>query len=198
MDRRKRLDLAKQQRMFPRLIATIADAKSMTGTRPDRGARAFAAGLPDAWEDHPWGETVYKVGKKVFVFFGMLDDDAGLHLTVKLRDSHEEAMAFEWVVPAGYGLDRGGWVSCTVAGRRTARDDHRMDRGELPDHRAEEARRAALILDPIDGPLIPVGDPQRPIGRADLALVLPIRQSESARPAAWSPGQSPRSRSRRL
>jgi len=78
------------------------------------GARAFAAGLPEAWEDHPWGESVYKVGKKVFVFFGMLEADSGLRLTVKLRDSHEEAMAFEWVVPARYGLDRGGWVTCVA------------------------------------------------------------------------------------
>ena len=76
--------------------------------------RAFAASLPEAWEDHPWGESVYKVGKKVFVFFGILETDAGLRLTVKLRDSHEEAMAFEWVVPAGYGLDRGGWVTCVA------------------------------------------------------------------------------------
>jgi predicted DNA-binding protein (MmcQ/YjbR family) len=72
--------------------------------------RAFAASLPDAWEDHPWGESVYKVGKKVFVFLGVGDDG---HLTVKLRDRHEEAMSFEWVKPSGYGLDRGGWVSCT-------------------------------------------------------------------------------------
>jgi predicted DNA-binding protein (MmcQ/YjbR family) len=76
--------------------------------------RAFAAGLPEAWEDHPWGESVYKVGKKVFVFFGVLGTDAGLRFTVKLRDSHEEALAFEWVVPAGYGLDRGGWVTCAA------------------------------------------------------------------------------------
>jgi predicted DNA-binding protein (MmcQ/YjbR family) len=76
--------------------------------------RDFAAGLPEAWVDHPWGETVYKVGKKVFVFFGMLDTDVVLRFTVKLRDSHEEAMAFEWVVPAGYGLDRGGWVSAVA------------------------------------------------------------------------------------
>jgi predicted DNA-binding protein (MmcQ/YjbR family) len=74
-------------------------------------ARAFAAGLPEAWEDHPWGESVYKVGKKVFVFFGMLEDHAGLRFTVKLRDSHEEAMSMAWVVPSGYGLDRGGWVT---------------------------------------------------------------------------------------
>lgn len=73
--------------------------------------RSFASGLPEAWEDHPWGETVFKVGKKVFVFLGVAD--AG-HLTVKLRDSHEEAMSFAWVNPSGYGLDRGGWVSCTI------------------------------------------------------------------------------------
>jgi len=75
---------------------------------------AFAAGLPEAWEDHPWGESVFKVGKKVFVFFGVLETDPGLRLTVKLRDSHEEAMAFAGVVPAGYGLDRGGWVTCVA------------------------------------------------------------------------------------
>ena len=75
---------------------------------------AFALSLPEAWEDHPWGESVAKVGKKVFAFFGILEADDGLRFTVKLRDSHEEAMAFEWVVPAGYGLDRGGWVSAVA------------------------------------------------------------------------------------
>jgi predicted DNA-binding protein (MmcQ/YjbR family) len=40
--------------------------------------RAFAASLPEAWEDHPWGESVYKVGKRVFVFFGVLESDPGL------------------------------------------------------------------------------------------------------------------------
>jgi len=75
---------------------------------------AFAAGLPEAWEDHPWGETVFKVGKKVFVFFGILQHDIGLRFTVKLRDSHEEAMSFEWVEAAGYGLGRSGWVTCVA------------------------------------------------------------------------------------
>jgi len=73
--------------------------------------RAFAAGLPGGWEDHPWGESVFKVGKKVFVFFGVGDEG---HLTVKLRDHRDEAMAFDWVKPSGYGLDRGGWVSCAL------------------------------------------------------------------------------------
>ena len=84
-------------------MTTLADA-----------AHACAAGLPGAWEDHPWGESVFKVGKKVFVFFGIPDPNEPLRLTVKLHDSHEDALAFEWVQPSRYGLARAGWVTCTV------------------------------------------------------------------------------------
>jgi predicted DNA-binding protein (MmcQ/YjbR family) len=75
--------------------------------------RALAAALPDAWEDHPWGESVFKVGKKVFIFFGMLEPGEPLRFTVKLPTSGSQALAMPWVVPAGYGLDRGGWVTAT-------------------------------------------------------------------------------------
>ena len=54
--------------------------------------RAFAFALPEAWEDHPWGESVAKVGKKVFVFMGMGETDGTAHFTVKLPDSHQEAL----------------------------------------------------------------------------------------------------------
>lgn len=73
--------------------------------------RRFAATLPDAWEDHPWGETAYKVGRKVFVYLSVGET---FHLTLKLRDRHDEALAFPWVTPARYGLDRGGWVTCAL------------------------------------------------------------------------------------
>jgi predicted DNA-binding protein (MmcQ/YjbR family) len=77
--------------------------------------RDFAFGLPDAWEDHPWGESVAKVGKKVFVFFGAdADDDptdGPVHLSVKLPESQDEALALPFTEPTGYGLDRGGWVT---------------------------------------------------------------------------------------
>ena len=37
--------------------------------------REFALTLPGAWDDHPWGETVIKVKKKIFVFLG--EDGSG-------------------------------------------------------------------------------------------------------------------------
>jgi predicted DNA-binding protein (MmcQ/YjbR family) len=68
----------------------------------------FALGMPGAWEDHPWGETVVRVNKKVFVFFGM-DDQLGL--SAKLPDSREAALTMPFAKPTGYGLGRGGWVT---------------------------------------------------------------------------------------
>jgi predicted DNA-binding protein (MmcQ/YjbR family) len=73
--------------------------------------RAFAFSLPEAWEDHPWGESVAKVGKKVFVFFGSdQPPDGGCWLGVKLPESKEDALALPFTKLMGYGLDRGGWV----------------------------------------------------------------------------------------
>jgi predicted DNA-binding protein (MmcQ/YjbR family) len=71
----------------------------------------FALSLPEAWEDHPWGESVAKVGKKVFVFFGDAAAGRARSFTVKLRDSHEEAGAMGWTADPGYGLGRGGWLT---------------------------------------------------------------------------------------
>jgi predicted DNA-binding protein (MmcQ/YjbR family) len=53
---------------------------------------------------------VVKVGKKVFVFLGM-EDMPELLMTVKLRDSHDQALAVPGAEPAGYGLGRSGWVT---------------------------------------------------------------------------------------
>ena len=71
----------------------------------------FALGLPGAWEDHPWDEVVAKVGKKVFAFFGQPDGEWGPGMTVKLRESHGEALGVPGVEPSAYGLGKSGWVS---------------------------------------------------------------------------------------
>lgn len=70
--------------------------------------RAYALSLPEAWLDHPWGEDVVKVGKKVFVFFGRRS--AQLQVGVKLPKSLLYARSRKFVHPFGYNMDRHGWV----------------------------------------------------------------------------------------
>ena len=72
----------------------------------------FALGLPGAYEDHPWGDTVVKVGKKIFVFVGETRE-GGLGLSVKLPQSSEDALELPFVEPTGYGLGKAGWVSAS-------------------------------------------------------------------------------------
>jgi predicted DNA-binding protein (MmcQ/YjbR family) len=90
-------------------LAFVASLKR-TGT----ALKKYAAGFPEAWEDHPWGETVYKVGKKIFVFFGT-EDPENVGLTVKLPDSGEFALTFPFTSVPGYGLGKAGWVSASFA-----------------------------------------------------------------------------------
>ncbi len=73
---------------------------------------AHALSHPGAWEDHPWGERVAKVGKKVFLFFGH-DNRGGRSLTlaVKLPRSGVVALDRPECSPTGYGLGKSGWVS---------------------------------------------------------------------------------------
>ena len=73
--------------------------------------RSFAFALPEAWEDHPWGESVAKVGKKVFVFFGTTDGDEPFGFSVKLPISNDEALSMPFTEPTGYGLESGHWVT---------------------------------------------------------------------------------------
>jgi predicted DNA-binding protein (MmcQ/YjbR family) len=70
--------------------------------------RRFALSLPEAFEDHPWGESVAKVRGKIFVFLG---EDGSKRITVKLVESHEHALAIEGAAPTGYGLGKAGWVT---------------------------------------------------------------------------------------
>jgi predicted DNA-binding protein (MmcQ/YjbR family) len=70
---------------------------------------AFALSLPEAYEDQPWEEdTVAKVRKKIFVFFG---GPASKRMTVKLAESHAHALAIDGAEPSAYGLGKSGWVT---------------------------------------------------------------------------------------
>jgi predicted DNA-binding protein (MmcQ/YjbR family) len=104
----------------------------------------FALGLPEAWEDHPWGESVAKVGKKVFVFFGVPEAGDDRRFTVKLRESHDEASAMGWTADPGYGLGRGGWLTVN------APEDAPMDLLQawiLESYRAVAPKRLVAVLD---------------------------------------------------
>jgi len=79
-----------------------------------RELRAFAMGLPGATEDFPWGDRVAKVNGKVFVFLGLDPVPGGpIGLSVKLPDSHEEALDLPFTKPTAYGLGKSGWVTAT-------------------------------------------------------------------------------------
>jgi predicted DNA-binding protein (MmcQ/YjbR family) len=73
--------------------------------------RVFATGLPDAYEDFPWGELVVKINGKVFVFLGGDQAHPPPGMSVKLRESHDQALDAAGASPTGYGLGRAGWVS---------------------------------------------------------------------------------------
>ena len=75
----------------------------------------FALGLPGAYEDHPWEETVVKVNKKIFVFLGSEESPSWPSVTVKLGASHEEALGVQGAEPTGYGLGRSGWVTVPLS-----------------------------------------------------------------------------------
>jgi predicted DNA-binding protein (MmcQ/YjbR family) len=70
----------------------------------------FALSLPEAWPDSPWGDSVVKVGKKIFLFVSSPGADRP-GITVKLPESRDHGMSFTGAVPTGYGLGKHGWVS---------------------------------------------------------------------------------------
>ena len=90
--------------------------KSSAAVHPDEHAlRAFAMTFPEAHEDHPWGESAFKVKGKVFLFVNV--DARGLSASMKLPQSNERALAMPFAEPTGYGLGKSGWVTCKFAPR---------------------------------------------------------------------------------
>ena len=70
---------------------------------------AKALSYPGAHEDHPWGETVAKVAKKVFLF--SFQDETRWSASFKLPESRGAALVLPFAEPTGYGLGAHGWVS---------------------------------------------------------------------------------------
>ena len=87
--------------------------------KPPRSSNAFdrlkaaALAYPEAWEDHPWGETVIKVRGKIFLF--LFESEEGLKISLKLPRSREFALEYPFTKPTGYGLGKPGWVTASFA-----------------------------------------------------------------------------------
>ena len=107
------VDVAKQRRTRALILGSV----NLSGVARVRDARTklldHALSLPGAWLDHPWGEDVAKIGKKVFVFFGINGPELGLG--VKLPRSLLFARTQPFVKRFGYGLDASGWVATRFA-----------------------------------------------------------------------------------
>jgi predicted DNA-binding protein (MmcQ/YjbR family) len=74
-----------------------------------------AVSLPGAYEDHPWGENVFKVNRKIFVFMGLhTDQPTELSFTVKLPHSYSDALNFSFCRVPGYNLGKSGWVQIKI------------------------------------------------------------------------------------
>jgi predicted DNA-binding protein (MmcQ/YjbR family) len=66
---------------------------------------------PDAWEDHPWGDTVFKIKDKVFAFLGHRHAPS---VTVKAPpDELEILLAASFIKRSRY-IGRYGWVTVTI------------------------------------------------------------------------------------
>lgn len=76
--------------------------------------RAHGLSLPETVEAFPWGESVLKVRKKVFVFLGQAQGER-LGLSVKLPETAEDVLCMPFATPTGYGLGRAKWVSLSFA-----------------------------------------------------------------------------------
>ncbi|HEV3085826.1 MAG TPA: MmcQ/YjbR family DNA-binding protein [Candidatus Elarobacter sp.] len=79
----------------------------MSKKKVDPSAKVLAHALtfPGAWKDDPWGDSVVKVGKKIFAFVGEET------VTLKLTEAHEAAMSVPGAKPTAYGLGKAGWVT---------------------------------------------------------------------------------------
>jgi predicted DNA-binding protein (MmcQ/YjbR family) len=74
-----------------------------------------AAAKPGATEDHPWeDDLVYKVGGKIFIFFGAADREPGSIMVSCGPDAAEWRARYPASISVGPYIGRYGWNSVLV------------------------------------------------------------------------------------
>ena len=84
-------------------------ATKTKGGRIAEAIRKRALAYPETREDHPWGESAFKVKDKTFIFMG--EGEKGLSFSVKLPLSRDLALSMDGSEPTHYGLGSKGWVT---------------------------------------------------------------------------------------
>ena len=82
---------------------------------PREHAQAYALSFPCAYAEHPWGQTVIKVKRKVFLFVnGAIAPEDGVSLSVKLPHAGPDVLELPLAEPMGYGMGKHGWVTLLI------------------------------------------------------------------------------------
>jgi predicted DNA-binding protein (MmcQ/YjbR family) len=111
--------------------------------------RAFGLSLPETQEDFPWGHSALKVRGKTFAWLDNQKEESRFGVTVKLPSSRDFALEFDFAEPAGYGLGRSGWISCSFASGDSV-DVDLLKRWMLESYRAVAPRKLAARLPDTD------------------------------------------------
>lgn len=100
-----------------------------SNARAAASLREYALSLPGAYEETPWGGSVARVKKGIFVYFGRSDEEKAAasdrkkahvgqpgdySINVKLPKSGRKVIASGRGRPSDYGLGAKGWVIVTI------------------------------------------------------------------------------------
>lgn len=91
------------------------DAAGLPGGTLAARLRAAALALPGAWEDSPWdGDTVAKVGDKIFVFLG--EQSVGVKSATSRQEADEWLHRYPDDASVLAYIGRHGWNSLRLGG----------------------------------------------------------------------------------